>query len=188
MLRASAVAIAIVLFLLPSCRSEGLRHAEYLYDFEGLAQMVATSDAVIEGTVVEIADGPTVVVDTDDVTQYTNVTITVDQVLSGTLNDSATKVTVVELPSVELPLTPADDHGFFFLYWDKSDQAYTLIGPQGRFMVDEKGLMDSTAPKSAWITSLEGLTVLQFREDLDQAISQAAEGSVSPAEPVVGID
>jgi hypothetical protein len=197
LLLGASVVTAIALGFERPSPAVSLGHAEYLYDFRSLDEMVATSAAVVEATVLTVEKGPVLGGETTDedeasggpgsdgAVEYMSVTLGVDEVFVGSL-EVGKPVTLLELPTVELPLTPDGSHGFFFLYFDKTYTVHTLIGPEGRFLVGEGGKVSSTSPPKDWITALEQQSVDDFRASLKAAVSTVEIRSVEPAEPRVG--
>jgi hypothetical protein len=161
-------------------------NGESLFDFDNLASMVATSDAVIEGDVVQIKPGRSIQESDDFVLQFQNVTIAVDRLYSGKLSGPTSGVTVEEHATVELPLTTEGSHGFFFLHWDDVNARYYIIAPEGRFLETSYGLRAAPGAEfedGVWVQEIEKLTVGEFRQQLEEAVAEVKQGLVSPLDP-----
>jgi hypothetical protein len=96
------LALILPVFLLGACESSGLSSqgsAAAEFWFETLPQMVATSDVVFLGTVVEVRDGTTEGPPGEEI-EHLDAVVRVDEALFGLIDESAT-LTVQTLKFVE---------------------------------------------------------------------------------------
>lgn len=170
----------------------GIR-GEYAYDFSSLSEMVATSSAVVEGRVTDVAPGPVVgATCSPDLApedcaaggvQFTDVTVMVEDVFVGSDLVKGSTITISELPTAELPLTPIDASGFFFLHYGKSD-GFRLLSPQARFLINDRGVLtESEEYPDEWVREILAGTPSEFRSEIVDAAKAVAAGKVSPAAP-----
>lgn len=180
-------AFTLVVVALASCsgsRSSGnqVTHAEYVYDFSSLKEMVAASTAVVEASVAGVQPGEVAAVEDEATIQYMDVTLKLDQVFAGAGITSGDTVTIQELPTIELPLTPDGSHGFFFLTRDNDTGSYLIINPEGRFLVDGSGSITSSETEpDEWIAAIEKETTEQFRQDIESAVGSEASTTATPS-------
>jgi hypothetical protein len=174
--------------------ASSLGHAEYPYDFTSLEQMVATSSLVVEGTVTKVGRGPVVggkctdqeeasgVCEGDGAVQFMNVVLKLDRVFFGASPKGADSITVTELPTLEIPLTPENSHGFYFLNYSKQEDRFVIINPEGRIFVGEgQTLLTPDEETDDWLLTIASETPAEFRADLEAAVGEVKSGAVEPA-------
>ena len=167
---------------------------DQIYSFTTLAEMVATSDAVILGQVTSVEPGRTVA---DGQLQFRSVYVKVEETLYGSVPNEVVleeEGWVLEPGEGMVPTEPAlrdgesapGDYGFFVVSLKKdspADQAfYRLINSQGLFL--------ARGTDTTWADVLDtenrptnSLTFEELREELEKAAEQAEAGSVSPVTP-----
>lgn len=183
--RLSRSLVPMIVIVLTSCSgsrsSEGsVTRGEYVYDFSSLKEMVARSIAVVEASVLEVQPGAVAAVEDEASIQYMDVTLRLDRVFAGTGMSSGDTISVQELPTVELSLTPNGSHGFFFLTRDNETGSYLIINPEGRFLVDGSGqITSSEADPDDWVVAIEKETPEQLRHDIASAVGSDGETAVS---------
>lgn len=181
--------IGLVTFALVACSGGSpsintITRAEYLYDFATLNEMVATSTAVVEGSVVGVEPGAVAAVEDEAEIRYMDVTLKLDRVFLGPGINAGDTITIEELPNVDLSLTPNRSQGFFFLSWDKDTSSYLIINPEGRFLVDGSGsIISSETDPDDWVLAIEKETPQQFTRDIVSAVDSVTRGSAT-ATPV----
>jgi hypothetical protein len=190
-----ALIVGLVLTL-PFVRSRQHRHHEtevvvlagaYAFHFDTLPEMVATSAAVVEGTVTGAARGR--VIDDVDVT-YTRrlLTIRVDRALAGrpigdrltvetagwrqVLGQSETELRMED----EVPVLPGA-HGIFFLYDFDHDGHYGFINDQGALLMNA-GTVQRSNRTDALVKELEARTPFELTALINQANGAIARGRV----------
>jgi hypothetical protein len=90
------------------------------------------------------------------------VTVSIDEVLSGSLKGDGSTISIAEIPTVELSPTPSGAHGFFFLPYEKED-GDLIINPEGRFLVNEAVRLDSSElDADPWVKEIEMTTPEEF--------------------------
>jgi hypothetical protein len=185
-----------LLLVAPHIRSSQHHHHEkkvvvltgaYAFHFDTLADMVATSASVVEGTVVDAARGH--VIDEHDVT-YTRrlLTIQVDRTLAG--RATANRVTVetagwrqvVGQPETELRIedevhVAAGAHGIFFLYDFEHNGHFGFVNDQGVLLTDA-GKVRRSSRGDALVQQLETRTPLEVKVLIAQANGAIGRGEV----------
>jgi len=167
----------------------GVVHVKEVYDFESLAQMVATTPVVVEGTVVAMEPGRKIGTgdgSTDDgAIQMYQATLQVSAVLHG---PAVPETIVVEESGLVLPLLKSGDEGVFFVYAKEADSAtgvvfYGAINSEGRFLVGSDGFVEGGNDADAWVQELESLTLEGLRVAIEEAESQVRSGEIQPMGP-----
>ncbi|MGH2683386.1 MAG: hypothetical protein ACRDIX_09165 [Actinomycetota bacterium] len=153
--------------------------------FSDLAQMVATSDAVVQGTVIETEPGRVVGgqdprPEGDGAIQFLQVTISIDKVLYGSLPEGS--FLVEEDGYNGVPPSEVGDRGFYFVHLkqDETDKPYyRLINSQGRFLVQGERLVGSNDSDS-WVQAIEAVSPLELEALVAQAKEAIERGVVTP--------
>lgn len=162
---------------------------EELFDFTSLEQMLATSDVVIAGTVLDVEPGRVVGSEADPV-QLLQLTINVDEILYGDLPTGSAQTILVEesagslegaQETVGIYGSKAGDNGFYFLGWKDGTSYYYLVNSEGRFLI-ESGRVVASNQLDAWALELEQLTPDQLKERIAQAVRAVEAGDVQPAD------
>jgi hypothetical protein len=160
------------------------------FHFQDLPSMVATSTAVVRGTVVGSSRGK--VIDEQEVV-YTRrlLDIQVEETLAGPPTgphaaveagggwrqvdgEAETEFRLAE----ELPVN-LGDRGIFFLYNFEHDGRSGMVNTQGVFLVDGTQVRDSNRD-DALVRRLEQLTTPQLQELIRQANAAVQAGNVKP--------
>jgi hypothetical protein len=185
-----------VLLVAPHIRSSQHHHHEkkvvvltgaYAFHFDTLADMVATSASVVEGTVVDAARGR--VIDEHEVT-YTRrlLTIQVDRTLAG--RPAANRVTVetagwrqvVGHPETELRIedevhVTVGANGIFFLYDFEHNGHFGFVNDQGLLLTDA-GKVQRSSRGDTLVQQLEARTPLEVKALIAQATGAIGRGEV----------
>lgn len=157
------------------------------FQFATLPSMVATSTAVVRGTVVSSSRGT--VIDEEEVV-YTRkrLDIRVDETLAGRLTAPSIQVEVAGWRQVdgeaetefrfadELPVR-LGDRGVFFLYDFEHDGRFGMVNKQGVFLADGMLVRDS-ARTDPLVRRLEQLTTTALDELIRQANAAVEAGDV----------
>jgi hypothetical protein len=159
------------------------------FHFKDLPSMVATSAAVVRGSVVGSSRGR--VIDEQEVT-YTRklLDIRVEQTLAGRSPGDHAQVEVAGWRQVdgeaetELRLAdelPVDlgDQGFFFLYDFEHDGRYGMVNTQGVYVADGAQVRDSRRADPL-VRRLEALTTPELNRLIQQAEDAVKAGDVKP--------
>jgi hypothetical protein len=146
--------------------------------------MVATSDLVIEGTVLSIEPGR-VVGSRETAIQFAQVTLSVDRLLFG--NIDSVGVVIEEYGLESSRSSQVGDHGVHFLH-QKTDARpfYRLVNSQGRFLDDGKGGLVALDHKASWVKVIEHKSLSEFESEVQAAARAVAEGRVERAKPTLG--
>lgn len=178
-------------------------HAADTYVFSSLPEMVATTDAVIEGTVVNVRpgrlvnEGPGI----EDDVQFKDVTIQINDVLFANgaataalkgarslfyeeLGWDAGKPVVVE--GVDQSLR--GDRGFYFLRFkvyvsppfqpEMSSLYWGLISSQGRYLIQPDNSLVGANEEDPLVQELEALSADEMRQQILQAARDIEAGTV----------
>jgi hypothetical protein len=159
------------------------------FHFEDLASMVATSAAVVRGSVVGSSRGK--VIDEKEVT-YTRklLDIQVEETLAGQPTGPHAQVEVSGWRQVdgeaETDLRLADersvdvgDQGIFFLYDFEHDGRYGMVNTQGVYLADAEQVRDSHRTDPL-VRKLEALTMAGLIQRVQQAEDAVKAGDVKP--------
>ena len=136
-----------------------------VHDFTGLSEMIAASDAVIEGTVLEVEPGR--VVGTEDPIQFQQVTLRVDALLSGNVPTETVLLEESGGSTADAPgISKEGDHGIFFLTLKRGEGPYyALVNSEGRFIAQDGGLVASN-DLDPWVQEIESLTLEELKEEI----------------------
>jgi hypothetical protein len=167
--RVSAALVIAVLFVASCANEEGGPQGSVrleAHDFDTLVEMQEASDAVIEGTVIEVEPGELITLDDDAIYPSLLITIRVDSVLDGTVEGETIILDEADVeedrPQEDLPPnSQVGDHGVYFL--DYVDPYYYLINSEGRFLVEDGGLVASN-DTDAWAQAIELLNLEELKQ------------------------
>jgi hypothetical protein len=168
--------------------------ASEAFGFQTLPEMVATSHAVVEGTIVETARGP--IIDDFEV-KYTRklVRVKVDRLLAGRELGALVTIETAGWRQVEgeaetefrvegdIPLTTGD-RGIFFLYDFEHTGNFALVSSQGVLLYDGATVRD-TDRTDPLVETLEAETVARLDQLVGQAKAAVDRGEVQ-AKPYPG--
>ncbi len=159
------------------------------FHFEDLPSMVATSTAVVRGSVVASSRGK--VIDEQEVA-YTRklLDIQVQETLAGQPTDSHAQVEMAGWRQIdgeaETELRLADglpvgvgDQGIFFLYDFEHDGRYGMVNTQGVYLADGAEVRDSNRTDPL-VRKLEALTMADLNQLIEQAKDAVKAGDVKP--------
>jgi hypothetical protein len=151
-----------------------------VFSSDGLPQMIATSDVVIEGTVQKVEPGR-VVGRGDGAIQFGQVTMPVDRVLFGELEPSSV---VLEEYGLEYGhLSRVGDHGVYFLTQkDDGPRFFRIVSSQGRFLDDGSGGLVAPNDEADWVKAIEGESLAELENDVEAAAGAVAQGRVEPTQ------
>lgn len=196
----SSLAAALVLTSMADHRpnadqapGRGRVHVEVreIYDFPSLAEMVATADAVVVGTVRSSRSGR-ILGEPENPLLMTESTVVVDEVLHGSV---AGDVVVVESQAILFEQTWAQDvpwmrigaTSVLFLR-RKSDGAtttyYAPISRQGILVVGGNGSLSGAIPDPL-VDRLDDLRLAEVRASVGDASTRAQRGEIEPLQPAV---
>lgn len=166
-------------------------HAEYRWVFRDLGTMVATSDLIVEGTVIRV--GPVVdggsAPDAAHETGYNHVTVRVDRWLFGprgaddivfrqTARQGDTPVIVDGVHTAQV-----GDRGFYVLLIDRQGPpiVYSLMGGQGQYVVGSDGRLFGSDPSDVLVQTLNELSADELRNRIVDVVPRVERGEVRPA-------
>lgn len=138
---------------------------------QSLKDLVAESDAVVEGTVIRVEPGRVVDLGEDNVVEFEQVSLRIDRILIGSV---ASDVVLVEeyYDSLQWPWREGLS-GLFFLHLKHEPlprPLYRLTSTQGRFDLSIDGVTASNDAE-AWVKELENLTPAEFEEEVAQTVA-----------------
>lgn len=175
-----AAGIAVAVVVRPQADESPRTYSAGSEEFvaRSLLELLAASDAVIEGTVLEAGPGRTVDLtgDGQNVVQMEQATVRVDRILAGSV---ASDVVLVEEYYGTLQHEWQEGvPGYFFLHEkDESDVGqtyYRLTSSQGRFDVSSDVIVASNDTMS-WVTDLERLQPDEFAALIGAVASEAGQ-------------
>ncbi|HZD01108.1 MAG TPA: hypothetical protein VFA46_13230 [Actinomycetes bacterium] len=159
------------------------------FHFEDLPSMVATSTAVVRGSVVGSSRGK--VIDEQEVV-YTRklLDIQVEQTLAGQPTGPHAQLEVAgwrqvngeaetELQLADQLPTQLGDQGIFFLYDFEHDGRYGMVNTQGVYLADGAQVRDSHRTDPL-VRQLEALTMADLNQLIEQAKDAVKAGDVKP--------
>lgn len=170
----------------------GVVHSREFFRFDDLDSMVATSSAVVEGTIREVGPSRSVG-EGHEREDYEAATLEVTAVLSGEVEGSTVAVehraAIAGNPVVVNGVTGsrAGDSGFYFLRRTRRG-VYDLISSQGRFLRDGGRLRGSGQHHDPLTRSLEARDEGSLREEIRGAGRRAAAGNAKPHPYPPGLD
>ncbi len=109
-----------------------------IYSFDSLPAMVATSDAVALATVLEVTEGRLIGDPGDDMIQLTEVTLQIDALLSGAVDEPTLKLELILGEWLDTSWLASGEQSLIFLHkkTDPTSEAYYRpINSQGVFHV-----------------------------------------------------
>lgn len=160
------------------------------FHFEDLASMVATSAAVVRGSVVGSSRGK--VIDEKEVA-YTRklLDIQVEETLAGKPIGPHIQVEVsgwrqvdgaaeTELRLADEPSVDVGDQGIFFLYDFEHDGRYGMVNTQGVYLVADGQQVRDSHRADPLVRELEALTMAGLIQRVQQAEDAVKAGDVNP--------
>ena len=153
-----------------------------LYRFDSLASMVATSDLVVVGTVRGVRDGRTVG-ESDSAIQFTEATVSVDDVLRGAPVGSTVVLEVND--AADADWLRAGERSVFFLQRKDDGAAATYYRPvnsQGVYRITAPGRLSPTG-RDELSARVGSLSVSELRTEVEAAKRAIAAGRVRAETP-----
>jgi hypothetical protein len=152
---------------------EGLGGAEALelFYFESLSAMIDESDAVVVGTISGVVPGRTVGSEEEEPIQFQNGSLSVEDVLMGSLPSTITLEEENDGISGEGG-SETGDHGVYFVV-SKEDSLwpyYRLVNSQGRFLF-VGGVVVPSDGETTWVTELAQLTPEELIAEIEDTIA-----------------
>jgi hypothetical protein len=190
--RLLALSLAFLVLGLASCGGSNedfiSANASEVYRFDDLDVMVATSDAVVRGTVLSVRPGRTAGgKDAGHAMSFREVVLRVDAVFHG---PDLTDTIVLEeagawggKPVVMNNVRPSKvgDSGVYFLTLRKDSDLprYILVSSQGRYLLS-KDQLEGSNPEDPLVQELQSLSVPDLEERVHQASEAVEQGEVQP--------
>lgn len=181
-------------------------HGKEWYRSPEFGQLVATSDAVVEATVVDVRPGTVVEeapgeiegrVEFNDVflridaVDYLRARLTVEQgdtVIMSEISTSSGQP--IELNHVKPSIV--GDRGFYFLTLieaktleDASYLTFTLVSSQGRYRIQPDNSLEGSNPDDAVVQEVQTLTPDQLRGEIEKAEKDIQAGKTLPMSPII---
>jgi hypothetical protein len=172
-------------------RSQGSGNAKELLGFVSLAEMVATSDSVVEATVTAVRPGRVLDLNEGGATyQFTDVEVSISQVLAGSLADATVTLEVDPglFPNLgRSKVWPITGERYFLFLHKKDDKGlpadrYRPISSNGVLLVDG-AVVRSEQTANALGASLDGASVDSIRAAIQDAAAEIDAGSLHPIQP-----
>lgn len=167
--------------------------AKEQYTFTDLRRMVATSTAVVEGTVESVRPGRELGSGEAEPLRLQRATIRITSTHFGSLSSETVIIEEIAWEGTRplvvngLRASREGDRGFFFLgpvRETDGGQAYGLINSQGRFLIRDSDKLEGRDVADDQLTArVEGLTPDQLRAELVSARSAIERGEVAKQEP-----
>lgn len=185
--RLGLAVLALLVTVLPACGRNPISPVSDMaidqYSFKSLDEMVATSDAVVEGTIVKVETGRTVG-PTDAPLTFSQVTIQVDAVLYGGLK---TDPVLLEEDGTGYSYSETGNHGVYFVTYKGAPEEpfYRLVSAAGRFIVSANGTLEASNDEQPWVVQIETLDLAALKERVAEATLAIERGEVKPAPPVL---
>lgn len=210
--RLSALLSGFCILLLSACNQTSASpprnlvaraHAEEYFNFTDIPTLVASSEAVVEGTVSDVSPGNPTAPPSEGQMHYNNVTLTVDELhyVRGTLvlqpGDEVlfkemTKESGQSVVVNGLQHSAEGDQGFYFLHLLGANPStgllqFNVINSQGRYLAEGSALVgaDREPGQDALIDEVEALSPAQLRERITQAKERIESGSVQAQTPPI---
>jgi len=183
------LALILPVFLLGACESSGLSSqgsAAAEFWFETLPQMVATSDVVFLGTVVEVRDGTTEGPPGEEI-EHLDAVVRVDEALFGLIDESAT-LTVQTLKFVE-PEREWREVGATVLAFlkqspDREDEGrYYLMNDQSLYLVVDGDILGAVEGDRL-SDEIASMSIEEVREAIATTTPSIEAGVITPQPPV----
>jgi hypothetical protein len=198
-------ALALLTIVLAACAPSGVDHVEYAVHHDNVGELVASADAVVVGRVAQTSRGR--ILDQEDVV-YTimNVEVAVDQTWAGRMPTSAFTIErfgweqVARRPGwrgwfdfagervwrVEGELRLEDgDRGVFFLAGESGSPGWSVLGPEGLYLVDGEVLAD-TGRADPTVRRVESMSVAELERAVAEAAAAVRRGELQPKRPPGG--
>lgn len=165
-----------------------------VYQFDSLAQMVATSDAVVVATAVQERPGRTTG-DEGDAILHEQVTFRVDTLLFGkamgeqvaveTISGFAADGTTTSPPAGYVDFDEGD-RAVLFLWHHADTKArydeplYTYVNSQGAYKLQGNDVADLARPEDSLVDSIQAMAAPELITGIQQATTAIAQGEVRP--------
>jgi hypothetical protein len=198
-------ALALLTALLAACAPSGVGHVDYAVHHDNVGELVASADAVVVGRVGQISRGR--IIDEEDVV-YTimNVEVAVEQTWAGQMPNSAFTIErfgweqVARRPGwrgwfdfagerawrVEGELRLKEgDRGVFFLAREPRPPGWSVLGPEGLYLVDGAELAD-TGRADPTVHAVESMTMAELETAVVEAVAAVRRGELQPKRPPGG--
>ncbi len=161
----------------PQTIAESAAQVREVFQFESLAEMVATSTIVVEAEVESIRPGRVVPDGSPQGLQFDEVTLRVSRVFIG----SQVETVVVEEDGALAAKSNPNDAGIYFLM-EKRDRpgVYRLASSAGRYRLDASGRLHGSNPESDLAVALEKLSLAELRAAVSDAVVIVQRGDVTP--------
>jgi hypothetical protein len=192
-------ALALLTVILAACATSGVGHVDYAVHHDNVGELVASADAVVVGRVAQTSRGR--IIDEEDVV-YTimNVEVAVEQTWAGQMPTSAFTIErfgweqVARRPGwrgwldfagerawrVEGELRLKEgDRGVFFLAREPGPPGWSVLGPEGLYLVDGLELAD-TGRADPTVRTVESMTVVEFEGAVVEAVAAVRRGELQP--------
>lgn len=184
---ASAIVLAM---LIGACREAAPRDTAQvsdLYYFDDVSIMVATSGAVLIGTVQEVVSGEEAGPPGEEI-RHTNATVGVEEVLWGSVQDPTITIETLDIPVFEPEWRRPGTRVLLFLRATGEPDAkvdYVLTNySQSAYVLEGEGLI-ATGQDDGLALSLAGNSLEDVRLQVADAVSKIEVGEVQPQEPPV---
>jgi hypothetical protein len=199
-------ALGLLTVLLAACGAPpGEGHVEYAVHHDNVGELVASADAVVVGRVTETSRGR--ILDQEDVV-YTimNVQVAVEQRWAGRMPTSVFTIEQFGWEQVarrpgwrgwfddagerewrvegELRLEQGD-RGVLFLAREPGPPGWSLLGPEGLYLVDDGQLAD-TGRADPTVRTVESMTVAELQAAVAEAAAAVRRGELQPKRPPGG--
>lgn len=181
-------------------------HAYESHVFANLPEMVATSDAVVEATVIDVQPGTLYEEEPGQIegsVQFSNVVMRVDAVnfVRGALpissGDRLVNVELVRESGLAIEINEVDasiigDRGFYFIALlgskivnQEAMLSFGLTSSQGRYLIQTDGTLRGSNPHDPLVQSIQSLTPEQLRQQIEHAREGFLSGQVQPQPPLI---
>jgi hypothetical protein len=168
---------------------------QWIYHFNNMGEMVATSDLVAIGTVKGVTRGRILPGNSEVKQQLKNINVQVDEVLSGDLTTSSIVVETAgweisdatgegeqEIILAETAQLQAGDQATLFLAPYAAASHYSFLNNQALFKLQGNEVAD-TERSDPFVRDIERLNTAQLKEKIKEAKEAVARGEVKPKSP-----
>lgn len=181
-------------------RPESLAFGKEVYHFDTVAEMTATSQLVVQGTVTAVGPGRLTGLDEDPAAvgggvRLRNVTIEVWDVLHNPKNMLVPPTITLEEEGWDengngyiannVAWSEVGDSGYFFLrrsYGSGDPHTFQLASSDGRALMAD-GVLEPSNPENDLATSISGMTVTQFDQTVVSASAAVTAGTLTASAP-----